>query len=204
MARYGPPDDPNSPDNDPTAYINYGNSGYGEPPGPPPEEPVPWYRKPAALVGFGALGALLIALIVFGLASLITGGDEPSEQTTLTPLTTTSRSGDHGDDIGAPDRDGDRHTDDHRVDDDHHDHGADHDHDDRADHQCQHEREHEYRDQHRDRNGDGAATRPLSSAAQVVEAAQRLRLLRPLSGRATRTPRPAPRRCAPPPDRRAW
>ena len=92
MARYGPPDDPNSPDNDPTAYINYGNSGYGEPPGPPPEEPVPWYRKPAALVGFGALGALLIALIVFGLASLITGGDEPSEQTTLTPLTTTSRS----------------------------------------------------------------------------------------------------------------
>ncbi len=53
---------------------------------------MPWYRKPAVLVGFGALGALLIALIVFGLATLITGGDEPSEQTTLTPLTTTSRS----------------------------------------------------------------------------------------------------------------
>ena len=175
MARYGPPDDPNSPDNDPTAYINYGNSGYGEPPGPPPEEPVPWYRKPAALVGFGALGALLIALIVFGLASLIIGGDKPSEQTTLTPLTTTSRSATTAT-TSAPDRDGDRHTDDHRVDDDHHDHGADHDHDDRADHQCQHEREHEYRDQHRDRNGDGAATtRPLNSAAQVVEAAQRLR-----------------------------
>jgi cytoskeletal protein RodZ len=84
-----PPDDPNHPDNDPTAYIN---GGYGEPPGPPPGDPVPWYRKPAALVGLGALGALLIALIVFGLATLITGGDEPSEQTTLTPLTTTSRS----------------------------------------------------------------------------------------------------------------
>ena len=88
MARYGPPDDPNQPDNDPTAYINYGDGGYGEPPG----DPVPWYRKPAALVGLGALGALLIALIVFGLATAITGGDEPSEQTTLTPLTTTSRS----------------------------------------------------------------------------------------------------------------
>jgi cytoskeletal protein RodZ len=88
VARYGPPDDPNQPDNDPTAYINYGDGGYGAPPG----DPVPWYRKPAALVGLGALGALLIALIVFGLATLITGGDEPSEQTTLTPLTTTSRS----------------------------------------------------------------------------------------------------------------
>ena len=87
-----PPDDPNHPDNDPTAYINYGDGGYGEPPGPPPGDPVPWYRKPAVLVGLGALGALLIALIVFGLAKLITGGDEPSEQTTLTPLTTTSRS----------------------------------------------------------------------------------------------------------------
>jgi hypothetical protein len=81
VARNGPPDDPNFPDDDPTAYL-----------GPPPGEPVPWYRKPAALVGLGALGALLIALIVFGLAKLITGGDEPSEQTTLTPLTTTSRS----------------------------------------------------------------------------------------------------------------
>jgi len=87
VARYGPPDDPNHPDDDPTVYVNY-----GEPPGPPPDDPVPWYRKPAALVGLGALGAVLIALIVFGLAKLITGGDEPSEQTPLTPLTTTSRS----------------------------------------------------------------------------------------------------------------
>jgi cytoskeletal protein RodZ len=81
VARYGPPDDPNYPDDDPTEYL-----------GPPPGEPVPWYRRPAALVGFGALGAVVVALIVFGLAKLITGGDEPSEQTPLTPLTTTSRS----------------------------------------------------------------------------------------------------------------
>jgi hypothetical protein len=81
VARYGPGDDPNYPDDAPTVYH-----------GAPGDEPVPWYRKPAALVAFGALGAVLIALIVFGLAKLITGGDEPEPQTTLTPLTTTSRS----------------------------------------------------------------------------------------------------------------
>ena len=47
VARYGPPDDPNNPDNQPTAYINYGD--YGQ---PPPGEPLPWYRKPVALVAF--------------------------------------------------------------------------------------------------------------------------------------------------------
>lgn len=88
VARNGPPDNQNYPDDDPTVYANYGAGGYDEPPG----DPVPWYRKPAALIGFGALGAVVIALIVFGLAKLITGGDEPSEQTPLTPLTTTSRS----------------------------------------------------------------------------------------------------------------
>lgn len=63
MARNGPPDDPNYPDNDPTAYIDYGDDGgYGQ----PPQGPVPWYRKPAALVAFGALGALIVALIVWG------------------------------------------------------------------------------------------------------------------------------------------
>jgi cytoskeletal protein RodZ len=87
VARNGPPDDQNYPDDDPTVYANY-----GDPSGPPGGDPVPWYRRPAALVGFGALGAVVVALIVFGLAKLITGGDEPSEQTTLTPLTTTSRS----------------------------------------------------------------------------------------------------------------
>jgi hypothetical protein len=72
----GGPDDPNDA---PTQYL-----------GPPVEEPIPWYRKPAALVAFGAIGAVVIALIVFGLAKLITGGTSPGEQTSLTPLTTTS------------------------------------------------------------------------------------------------------------------
>ncbi|MGE2692174.1 hypothetical protein [Mycolicibacterium pulveris] len=72
--------DPNYPDDAPTEYY-----------GTPPEEPTPWYRKPAALVAFGALGAVVIALIVWGLAQLIAGGDEPTDSETLTPLTTTSR-----------------------------------------------------------------------------------------------------------------
>jgi hypothetical protein len=86
VARYGPPDDPNNPDNQPTAYINYGDAG------PPSMEPVPWYRKPAALVAFGALGAVLVALIVFGLVKLLTGGDSPEPSTTLTPITRTTTS----------------------------------------------------------------------------------------------------------------
>ncbi|WP_448413699.1 hypothetical protein [Mycolicibacterium sp. XJ1819] len=80
MAPNGPPEDPYYPDDAPTQYY-----------GPPGEEPVPWYRRPAALVAFGALGAVIIALIVYGLAKLITGNDAPTEPTTLTPLTTTSR-----------------------------------------------------------------------------------------------------------------
>lgn len=81
MARYGPDDDPNYPNEDPTQYL-----------GQPPPEDVPWYRKPAALVAIGALGAVLIALIVWGLANLITGDDTTTEPTSLTPLTTTTRS----------------------------------------------------------------------------------------------------------------
>ena len=86
MARYGPPDDPHYPDDEPTAYINYG--GHGPPPGAPP----PWFRKPVALVAFGALGAVLIALIVFGLVKLLTGGSSPESPTTLTPITRTTTS----------------------------------------------------------------------------------------------------------------
>jgi hypothetical protein len=71
VARYGPPDDP-------TEYI---------PQGEPPEEAVPWYRKPAALVAFGALGAVLVALIVWGLASLISGPSSEETPPTLTPIT---------------------------------------------------------------------------------------------------------------------
>jgi hypothetical protein len=79
--RGGLPDDPNYPDDAPTTYL-----------GPPADDVVPWWRKPAALVAFGALGAVVIALIVYGLAKAITGGDTPTESTSLTPITTTSRS----------------------------------------------------------------------------------------------------------------
>ena len=63
VARYGP-HDPQNPDDEPTAYLHYGD--YGQPPGPPPGEPLPWYRKPVALVSFGAIGAVLVALVIFG------------------------------------------------------------------------------------------------------------------------------------------
>ena len=86
MARYGPPDDPNNPDNQPTAYINYGDQGI------PTAEAVPWYRKPVALVAFGALGAVVIALIVFGLVKLLTGDTSQDAPTTLTPITRSTTS----------------------------------------------------------------------------------------------------------------
>lgn len=86
MARYGSGDDENFySEDEPTQLSNY---GYDQ---APADDPVPWYRKPVALVAFGALGAVLIALIIYGLARAITG-DSPSEPTTssLTPLTTSS------------------------------------------------------------------------------------------------------------------
>jgi hypothetical protein len=82
VARYGPPNDPHYPDDEPTAYINYGE--HGPPPGQQPGEPLPWYRKPVALVAFGALGAVLTALIVFGLVKLLIGGSSPESPTTTT------------------------------------------------------------------------------------------------------------------------
>ena len=93
VAGYGP-DDPNYySDSEPTAYAaNYGDSGgYQQPPGQPPEEPTPWYRKPAALIGFGALIALLVALIVWLAVSLMSDDSSGSTEST-TSTTTTSES----------------------------------------------------------------------------------------------------------------
>ncbi|PQP53735.1 hypothetical protein C6A88_03125, partial [Mycolicibacterium austroafricanum] len=94
MARYGDSDDQNYSDDDPTQLSNYGTSGeYGYDQLPPEDgAATPWYRKPAALVALGAAGVLLIALIVFGLARVITGDSDPETATTtpLTPLTTTT------------------------------------------------------------------------------------------------------------------
>ncbi len=92
MARYGSGDDENYySDDDATQVSNYGQGGYPSDYQAGYEQPTPWYRKPAALVAFGALGAVIIALVIFGLAKAITGDDAPSEPTTsLTPLTSSS------------------------------------------------------------------------------------------------------------------
>lgn len=91
MARYGSGDDENFySEDEPTQLSNY---GYDQPPADDGAA-VPWYRKPVALVSFGAVGAVLIALVIYGLARAITG-DAPSEPTTssLTPLTSSSAPG---------------------------------------------------------------------------------------------------------------
>mgnify|MGYP000055872160 CR=1 FL=1 len=63
MARYGSGDDENYySDDDATQLSNYGQGGYPDDYHAGYDQPTPWYRKPAALVAFGALGAVIIAL----------------------------------------------------------------------------------------------------------------------------------------------
>ncbi len=98
---------------EPTQYADYGGSGgraYSEVPdqtgyreyasdqyypsdyatgyAPPP---IPWYRKPAALVGLGALGVVIFALFVYAIISL-SGSSSTTE--TPTPQTTPTTAGD--------------------------------------------------------------------------------------------------------------
>jgi cytoskeletal protein RodZ len=87
VVRNEPPDDPDYSADEPTTYLHYDDYGW---PGEPPEEP--WYRKPAALVSFGAAGALVVALIVWELASLISGTSSEVPAPTLTPITPTTAS----------------------------------------------------------------------------------------------------------------
>lgn len=124
VARYGPPDDFH---NQPTEHANWGlgeGPPHDEPPPhgePPPEapdqagqpegpdffdrddEPTPWYRRPAMLIGWIVLVLILTGLIAFGIVELIHGdqgtGNAPStsttsatsstETTTTTPTTPT-------------------------------------------------------------------------------------------------------------------
>ncbi len=87
----GPPDDPSEA---PTGQYNY--SDYGQP--QTDTGSTPWYRKPAALIGLGALAAILIALVIYGIVELTHGGSSTSPSTssatpsavTTTPPTTTS------------------------------------------------------------------------------------------------------------------
>lgn len=106
MARNGSPDDSPYSDGDPTQYANYGGtsgaaySEYYEPgPGPypgqypAPEPPDPWYRRPAALVGLGALTAVLLALLVYAVVKFAGGdssGPAGTSTTTSAPATATT------------------------------------------------------------------------------------------------------------------
>ncbi|OYN81278.1 hypothetical protein [Mycolicibacterium sphagni] len=105
MARDGSPDPSNYSDSDPTQYANYGGSGgeaysefqqadYAAPTGYggyPPPEPTPWYRKPAALVGFGVLTAIVLALLVYAVVKFTgSNGSGPAGTSTTSPTTSTS------------------------------------------------------------------------------------------------------------------
>jgi cytoskeletal protein RodZ len=54
------------------------------------EEPIPEWRKPIALVGWGVLIAVLIALIIWGIIQLAQGPPTPAQGTTTTPTTATT------------------------------------------------------------------------------------------------------------------
>ncbi|HEX5143991.1 MAG TPA: hypothetical protein VFW21_08990 [Mycobacterium sp.] len=108
MARNGNPDDEFY--SDPTQAANYSElgssgqaysevppqpdytSGYNYPTGDYPTEPVPaepWYRKPAALVGLGALAVVVAGLVVYALVSLFSHSPDTSPTgNTTTPTTT--------------------------------------------------------------------------------------------------------------------
>jgi hypothetical protein len=76
---YGPPDDPSEA---PTGQYDY--SDYGQPDAQPDAGSTPWYRKPAALIGLGALAAILIALVIYGIVELAHGGSSTSPSTSST------------------------------------------------------------------------------------------------------------------------
>ncbi|MCV7028459.1 oligopeptide transporter substrate-binding protein [Mycobacterium sherrisii] len=87
MARHAPAD--HFVDDDPTVYIHYDEDGPGAQ--PQPDDPIPGWRKPAALIGWGLLIAVLIALIVWGVMQLV-AGTPPQDTFIRTPTTaTTSR-----------------------------------------------------------------------------------------------------------------
>jgi hypothetical protein len=99
VARNGPPDDFH---NQPTRHANFGPGGPPphEPPGAPERtepiepfepEPTPWYRKPKALTAWTLFVLILIALIIYGIIQLASGGPtRPSPTPTPTTTTTTT------------------------------------------------------------------------------------------------------------------
>ena len=93
MARRAPSDYGVS---DPTVHVDYGYGAYdgnggGQEPAPEPEEPIPGWRKPIALVGWGILIAVLIGLIIWGIIQLAQGAPPQEPATTTTTATTTTK-----------------------------------------------------------------------------------------------------------------
>ena len=83
MARHAPAD---YGVDDPTVYLYYGDDEYGSAE-PERNDPIPGWRKPIALAGWGTLIAVLIALIVWGILQLVHGAP-PQEPSIPTPATT--------------------------------------------------------------------------------------------------------------------
>ena len=75
MASYVPPENPG------------GSAGSQQ---PEPEEPIPGWRKPIALVGWGVLIAVLSGLIIWGVIQLAQGPPTPVPVTTSTTTPTTT------------------------------------------------------------------------------------------------------------------
>jgi hypothetical protein len=86
MARHAPAD---YGVDDPTVFLYYGDDEYGSAE-PEPDDPIPGWRKPIALIGWGLLIAVLIALIIWGIIQLVHGTPPREPATTPTPATTTA------------------------------------------------------------------------------------------------------------------
>jgi cytoskeletal protein RodZ len=71
---------------DPPGYGYGGNAGGRE----PQPDRVPWWRRPAALVGLGVLIAILIGLIIFAVIQLTQGGQTAPVPTTTSSTTSTT------------------------------------------------------------------------------------------------------------------
>lgn len=84
MARRAPADDGVE---DPTDYIYIGDDEHA---GAESDEPIPGWRKPIALAGWGILIAVLIALIVWGIIQLVRGAPPQQPVTNPTPVTATT------------------------------------------------------------------------------------------------------------------
>jgi len=87
--------------NDPPDYGADNPTGYGGNE-PEPQAPLPGWRKPIALVGWGVLIAVLIGLIIWGIIQLAHGAPTQAPATTTTTTTTTTTPTPTTTDTGTP------------------------------------------------------------------------------------------------------